>query len=332
MFKYAFVCAFVLAGCASSPVLDNAAKLGSAGQAASDAMVDYVDAMANGYQGYLDGLSFAGQYPPPPSRDQVPPKGKAPADAPPPCNIHDLHPLGADGRQNADDYFDRLDKTRAFFTQLSNTYAAFGALAAYDANTAVQTNLEGMVATANGLLGKLKEPGIPDKAGAFAAAAGGMFVRHEQEDAVKAASRNVRAVVERVTAALKSHRGTFVDARAEEVKVSWYVADTMWCAGILDVRPVFAPLLQDTGLSAAAPLPPNDAALKIGVKDLLTAHAKRARAHVGDGFDRITAGLDALIVEHNKLEANGLVDVGRLAVLAAGLKRLVDSGAAGTDK
>jgi hypothetical protein len=329
MFKYAIACAFVLAGCASSPVLDNATKLASAGQSASGAMVDYVDAMADGYQGYLDGLSFAAQYPLPPPRDSVPPKGKAPADAPPPCNLHDLHPLGADGRKAADDYFDRLDKTRAFFTQLSNTYAAFGMLAVYDANTAVQTNLEGTVAAANGLLGKLQEPGIPDKAGAFAAAAGGLLVHHEQEDAVKSASKKVRAVVERVTAALKSHRGTFVDARAEEVKVSWYVADTLWCAGILDVRPVFAPLLQDTGLSVVAAPPSNDTALKMGVKDLLNAQAKRARARVGDGFDRITAGLDALIVEHNKLEANGPVDVGHLAELAAGLKRLVT---AETDK
>ncbi len=332
MFKYAIACAFVLAGCASSPVLDNAAKLASAGQAASGATVDYIDATADGYQGYLDGLSFAAQYPLPPPRDASPPKGKAraAADTPPPCNVYGLTPLSAEGRKSADEYFQRLDKTEAFFTQLSSTYAAFGALATYDAKGAVQSNLEGTVSAANGLLGKLNEPSIPDKAGALIAAAGGLFAQHAQEDAVKSASKSLRAIVERVSAALKAHRSAFVDVRAEETRVSWEVAATMWCAGLVDARPVLAPLLADSGL-VVAPDPPQDVALKKGVETLLAARAERAQARLGTGFDRITAGLDALVVEHNKLEADGPVDVGRLATLAASLKRLVTANS-GTDK
>jgi hypothetical protein len=333
MFKYAFVCAFVLAGCASSPVLDNAAKLAAAGQAATDATVGYIDATANGYQGYLDGLSFAAQYPLPPPRDAPPPpKGKTRADeGPPRCNVYGLTPLSADARKSADEYFQRLDKTRTFLVQLSNTYAALGALAAYDAKTDVQTKLQGSVSAANGVLRLLNEPTVPDTLVTLVASAAGFFAQHAQEDAVKRASEDLRPVVERVATALKSHRDLFVDVRVEEARVTWEVAATMWCAGLADVRPVFAPLLQDSGLSVVAELPPKDATLQKGVAVILAARAARAHDRLGAGFDRLTASLDALVVEHKKLEADGPVNVGRLAVLTANLEQLAAS-VSGTDK
>lgn len=325
MLRYAlaFGFAFALAGC-STTTLDSAAKLGASGQAASGAMTTFIDTTADGYQGYVDGLTFASSYPMPSAAEPKP--------ASPPCNIYGLTPLSAQARKDNDDYFDTLAKTRTFFVRLSKAYEAFAALASYDAQTNIQNGLEGAVSAANDLLSKLNEPAIPDNVGALIGTIGGLFARHAQEDAVLQASEQLRAISAQVSAAMKAHRGAFLVLRNLESQTSSQVAYTLWCAGLVDVHPLLPPLVQDSGLSVTdAPLSATDPAVRQGIEAILAARAQKTKKDIGNAFDQITDGLDKLVQEHKKLEAGTPVDVGSLMTLVTNLDHLAElySGAKG---
>lgn len=299
----------VLAGGCSSVSLDDARALATNGETVASADAAFIVIPRQQHATYVSSLSLASRM------------GE--------CNTYALTPMSSEGLERASNYFSELASVQAFFLEAAATYRAFGDLASYDSAQQVETGLGGMTAAGNDFAAKVKAPAIPANVGGVISKLGGMTAEEVQKRKLEAGSVAIRERLEPFAAALRKYKAGFLKVRQEDSVIGYEVAETLWCAGLIDARPALRQIiagygfdLADGGKAITATTTPS---LKKPVASIFQAKRAAALDEIATAYDQVIAGLDALIAEHRKFEQGQPVDGEYLQKQILNIRTLVES-------
>lgn len=304
-----------LAACSTIPS-DGAVELAKQGKATAQVGRAFLRAPAERQNAYLDGMTFAASYP---LRSGTPPTG---------CNPGLLAPSEAE-RASTRAVLAQLAEAQLFFVELEKTYQAFERLASYDAKGEFDTAASSLEA-ASGI------SQIPAAApiATVARVAGGLAMDNARSRTLAESSRRIRGVLIAYRTAFQGHRASLTALSEEQERRSYDVAQTMWCAGLIDARPLVSDLAGDFNMTIPEKLTlsSSDQQLNTAVRNVLIERRTRSALSVGDAFDGVVGALDELISQHVLLESGRPVDPGTLARQLAEVRVLLTVEEEGGDE
>lgn len=302
-------------GACSTTVLGQAQSLASAGKQAATSTSDFLATPAQQTETFYEGLTIASAFP---IRSEANPGG---------CNMYGLTAPDAAFQKEVDDYLSALASTEHFFTRLAKVYDSFGALAAYDASGAVEKNVNDLSAAVNDFAGKVGGPTVPANISGVIASVGGLAAQERQKQKILAASKEIRTRVQAYATAMRARPGLFTNARQEQINQGYKVAETLWCAGVMDARPMLKGIAADYGMdlpAGQAAITSKDPIMAPVAPKVLKFRSKRDVDQVDQAFSQILDGLDDLAAQHEKLEKGAPIDIDGLADRTAKLRALVE--------
>lgn len=245
---------------------------------------------------------------------------------------------------------DALGARAGVMRSLGASYAAFHALASFDAAGSVERGVNALAASVNEY-GRAVGEGPVDPAGAWSLGkAGGALAGTKQARQLKAASAAIRGSLERCVALLGREKEIHVSLRAVLVEARGAAARQLWLLGLGRPGALLQPHVAGFGLAwddkqldavltllrkepsiTAQPGRSREDDLRDAVEKVLEYRVERQAAIEAEVLDETLAALEALVLAHATFEAKEEVDLARLAEHAAALRAVVDGyrGAAG---
>lgn len=233
---------------------------------------------------------------------------------------------------------------------LEASYAAFHALASFDAAGSVERGVNALAASVNEY-GRAVGQGPVDPAGAWSLGkAGGALAGTKQERQLKASSAAIRASLERFVTLLGREKEILVSLRAVLVEARGAAARQLWQLGLGRSGALLQPHVAGFGLAwddkqldpvltllrkepsiTAQPGRSREDDLRDAIGRVLEHRVERQAALEAEVLDETLAGLEALVLAHATFEAKEEVDLDRLADHAAALRAILDEyrGASG---
>jgi hypothetical protein len=219
---------------------------------------------------------------------------------------------------------DVMSKRAQAIRELNAAYAAFAALADYDAGKETATAINGAFAGINALSAAASGlvPGgaaLPTIASGFATAASGigaLGADSEQDRLMLAASKDLHKAVDALIAALKVER----DRAASESLLSQLqteraaLYDSAVDAGLVAPNELLNSFFKKTypNLTLARPPEANADVIKAAARAAAKAERAEAQAAVIQSYDAALATLEAVSEEHGSLEVRRPLDVDRI--------------------
>lgn len=298
-----------LASCSTLSV-EQAGKLASAGREAAAGTTAFLQVPRERNGAWIEGSAFAASYP-------------LPAPGVTTCNRYGVQPIPQSTRTIAEAYYAELDKTARFMGALDKAYSAYAELVAYDARGEFNTAYDGLVGAAKDYIGVSFDPGVTAAIGSI----GGLVQSERQKARAKQGSERIRRVLEGFAPAFRAHQRGFTGLREQQVREGYQHVATLWCAGLLDARPLIAELATGYGLAPLGPDPvtASDPQVNTAIAKVLEERSKLRGRDVDQAFEKIAKTFDDLIVEHRKVEAGQAADIGLLTAQIAELRQIVEA-------
>lgn len=205
-----------------------------------------------------------------------------------------------------------LDARVALAAALVKTYAAFGALAQYDASAEVSAGVSDLFGAANKLRAVWSLNPISDTVGKIATAGGGFLGQQAQLSKLHAASQEVRAGLEGYLEALKESETPITSVMSNTIGEQYSLTLALWQRGMLSA----APLVENVGQSAQLgvvtsekiPLTAANEGLCNGVRSYLEARRDDARGSVSADVMAQIQLIESLIAAHVAFEQESKID------------------------
>ena len=230
-----------------------------------------------------------------------------------------------------------LSLREQMMTQLAQTYAAFGALANYNAAGEVNASLVSL----SGSINSYADTVSPGSSGGTAVAASEigvtevatLIMAEEQSKKIKAASTLIRLQLTKIVPLMQKEEGTLERIQKEIVRGSQQSALALWQLGFAQPTPILGEQVGQLGLTFD-PGSYNDQVGKLSKMDrhmleaaignVVKYRAQRQAELQAAIIDQNVDGLNDLISQHEKLEKGQAVDLASVTAHISQMRALVD--------
>ncbi len=225
-----------------------------------------------------------------------------------------------------------LSARKTVFSKLGDIYDAFSDLVGVDADTEVETAINGLGDAVNGYAAaRKKSPVISSSANGVIAKIGGLIAAEVQTKKIKQSSILIR---KHLAAFIKLFEDPLVRTEITTFKQNLAqnrasAIQLMWKKGVYDPSPLIDQMGADAGLKANKNAikfinDPNDTTIKRGLESVIVARLNRKINLIVNGYDDSVKAVKELIVKHKKLEEGKELSLARLRQIIAELQRITE--------